>query len=149
MAFNRRYILIAFIVAIVAIVGFLAVRVVQEGAVFVNMLRPFTVTIHNESDHELTGITAGIYKGGATGEAAAGEVDAGSVDFYNHSIKAGKRAKFSPKLKHIGEGSIYLEYTDANGLTTRTTVCSYTESVTGNARLTITNTGATVEEDCW
>lgn len=109
-----------------------------------NLFRQFqslTVEIVNQSELDIVKVETGLLTGTP---AQPGE----SKHSFEQMIASGKKAKITPKLKLLGEGSIYMEFTDSSGKTTKKTVCSYTESASGYSTVTITDKQITVEEHC-
>lgn len=110
-----------------------------------DQFRSFSVTIDNRSDFELSVFEVGTYKSAESeGNVAAGESKA-AVD---KTIRSGDRLTVKPKLSIVGEGGIYLKMTDANGDPVTHGVCSYTESLSGKSKVTVTNEGVKIEQNC-
>ncbi|WP_169082969.1 hypothetical protein [Paenibacillus sp. PL91] len=102
-----------------------------------NMFMPFAVTLNNDSDYDIVSVKMGI-------------VSSTSAHTYTKPIKAGDSVRIKPQLQLTGEGAVYLEYTDARGVTRENIACGYTESLTGRAELTIDNDRFVLnEQDCW
>ncbi|OMF36709.1 hypothetical protein BK133_08670 [Paenibacillus sp. FSL H8-0548] len=93
----------------------------------------FSVTINNQSDYDIVSVETGIVAGT-------------SKHIYDKQIKAGDSARIKPKLSLVGEGAVYLKYTDSRGDVTETSACGYTESLSGRIKLTITNDGVIENE---
>ncbi|MGG4145013.1 hypothetical protein ABEW34_17995 [Paenibacillus algorifonticola] len=110
-----------------------------------NMFRSFTLTIHNESDHELVTVQAGVLASDEKGNI----IETDSKQLYDDPIASGSKKKITPELNLTGEGGIYITYTDSTGFTRTTSVCSYTESLSGSSTITIYNDDAKVEENCY
>lgn len=125
-----------------AIIGVIALN---KSLDILNMFRNFTLTIHNESDHELVSVQAGILSSDEKGNI----IETDSKQLYNDSIPSGAKKKITPDLSLTGEGGIYLTYTDVTGVTRTTSVCSYTETLSGSSTITIHNETAKVEEKCY
>lgn len=100
----------------------------------------FKMTIINKSDHDILSVETGIYQSdGDEGK---------SKHHYTNVIASGKKKVIKPRLTIHGEGGIYMQFVDASGREARTSVCSYTESSSGYALVTITNDDIEVEGRC-
>lgn len=64
-------------------------------------------------------------------------------------LKGTSPSREIPDLALIGEGAVYIEYTDSQGQVIQETVCGYTESLTGFSEVAITNTGTDIDQKCW
>ncbi|MBW7455977.1 hypothetical protein ACFOLF_31685 [Paenibacillus sepulcri] len=95
----------------------------------------FSVTIHNKSDYEIVSVETGIIKGT-------------SKDIHTKKIKSGETMKIKPKLTLSGEGAIYITYIDSRGVTSKETVCGYTEYLAGNSKVTISNDKVNIIGKC-
>ncbi|PQP84527.1 hypothetical protein C0Q44_08210 [Paenibacillus sp. PCH8] len=114
---------------------------------FLNAIDPFRqlrITIHNQSDYDLTNIQASLTTGGD----ALNTSEPGSIHTLQKSIPSGENVKFAPQLHISGESSVYLTFTDSRGETYNEMVCGYTESLFGNSYVTVTNENVTVKEEC-
>lgn len=103
-----------------------------------NLLSPFksfTVIVDNQSNLDISAIEIGLIR-------------ADSKELYSELIKAGQKQKFKPKLDLKGEGAIYLRYTNDKGHTSEHTICGYTEYLSGNSEMTITDERTTVVQNC-
>jgi len=139
MKLHKKSIIITTVAAILAVGIFLAYQTYE------NLFRQFqslTVEIVNQSELDIVKVETGLLSGMP---AQPGD----STHSFEQTIASGKKAKITPKLKVFGEGSIYMEFTDSSGKTTRKTVCSYTESASGYSTVTITDKQITVEERCF
>ncbi len=101
-----------------------------------NSMSSFTVTVHNQSDYDIVSVETGIRSGDTR-------------DTFTQEIPSGKTVKITPDLSFIGEGAIYLKYTDSRKETKEVIVCGYTESVSGSSELTIRNDDTALEQDCY
>ncbi|MFD2659782.1 hypothetical protein [Paenibacillus thailandensis] len=142
--------LAAFILGIVVVGGLIAYAINdalndEEVQSVLNMFRPFTVTVHNQSESDIVIIETGILDS----DGAGGVVKTGSKDMAGKTIKSGKSAKIKPDLELTGEGGVYMLYADAEGNQVEQTICGYTESLTGRSVVTVTGDRTTVEQDCW
>lgn len=136
--FSKRKIII--LSTVILFIGLVISMVYQA----LDPFRHLRITIHNQSDYDLSNITARVNSG---------------VDSFNtnkegttHTLKkglpSGEQVKFAPQLRFSGEGSIHLEFTDSRGKTYNETVCGYTEYLSGNSYVTVTNETITVKEEC-
>lgn len=110
-------------------------------------LEPFRhlrITIHNQSDYDLSNITARV----SSGVDSFNTNNEGTIYNLNKAVPSGEQVKFAPQLQLSGEGSVYLEFTNNRGETYNKTVCGYTEYLSGNSYVTVTNETITVREDC-
>ncbi|KWX84074.1 hypothetical protein AMQ83_29825 [Paenibacillus riograndensis] len=101
-----------------------------------NVMRSFTVTVHNQSDYDIVTVETGIRSGDTR-------------DTFTQGIPGGKTVKITPDLSFVGEGAIYLKYTDSRKETKEVIVCGYTESVSGSSELTILNDDSALKQDCY
>ncbi|MFJ2046291.1 hypothetical protein ACIOBL_22035 [Paenibacillus taichungensis] len=114
---------------------------------FQNAIDPFKdlrITIHNQSDYDLSNIKASLTKD----DHSSNTNENGSIYNLNKAVPSGEQVKFAPQLQLSGEGSVYLEFTNSRGETYNKTVCGYTEYLSGNSYVTVTNETITVREDC-
>ncbi|MGC5774445.1 hypothetical protein [Paenibacillus pabuli] len=102
------------------------------------------ITITNQSDLELVDVKAGLIRG----DNSMNNVDNGTLYEWKQNVPSGKKVKFAPQLQLSGEGAVYLEFTDSQGKMYNRTVCGYTESLSGNSYVTVTNDNVTVKEEC-
>jgi hypothetical protein len=91
-----------------------------------NYFQSFSVTLINQSDYDIVSVELGL-------------VGSSSTYLYTKLLKAGDKSKIKPQLSLVGEGSVYLKYTDTRGITKETTACGYTESLSGRSTITIGN----------
>ncbi|MBD0384820.1 hypothetical protein [Paenibacillus sedimenti] len=119
----------AFSLMILVFIGFNWLRNITD------QFQSFSVTIKNKSDYDIVSIEIGIIKGA-------------SNDIYTEKIMSGETGKINPILSLKGEGAIYLKYTDSRGSTKEETVCGYTEYLSGNSKVTISNDKVTIEQNC-
>lgn len=115
-----------------------------------NFLKNFSVTIVNESDHDIVSVETGILVTGFSG----GIVESGSKDTYTRTIQSGKSATIKPKLSlrvdgSLREGGIYMRFEDSSGAKAEKMICSYTEYLAGHSKVTVTNDDIVVEQDCY
>ncbi|WP_218135405.1 hypothetical protein [Paenibacillus sp. 276b] len=106
--------------------------------------RHLRITIHNQSDYDLSNITARV----SSGVDSFNTNNEGTIYNLNKAVPSGEQVKFAPQLQLSGEGSVYLEFTNSRGETYNKTVCGYTEYLSGNSYVTVTNETITVREDC-
>ncbi|MEK3885560.1 hypothetical protein [Paenibacillus sp. PL2-23] len=125
-------IVIAVVVAILA-AGMGALLLLKETGLW-NMMKPFTVTVKNESNGNIVIVEAGTVRGQ-------------SKHTLDHTLESGKTFKFTPDLDILGEDGVYMTHTNAEGATVQTSVCGYTEYLSGSAKVTI-NDDVEVEQDC-
>ncbi|GFZ77765.1 hypothetical protein GCM10008018_24260 [Paenibacillus marchantiophytorum] len=118
-----------FSLMILVFIGFNWLRNVTD------QFQSFSVTIKNKSDYDIVLIETGIIKGA-------------SNDIYTKKIMSGETRKINPLLNLKGEGAIYIKYTDSRGATKEETVCGYTEYLSGNSKVTISNDKVTIEQNC-
>ncbi|MGF9699735.1 hypothetical protein [Paenibacillus sp. MABNR03] len=109
-----------------------------------DLFRNFRVTINNESDYDIVSVKTGLEKG----DNSKNNIEDGSLYILQKDVPSGKKVKFAPQLKLSGEGAIYLEFTDNQGKSQHHTVCGYTEYLSGNSYVTITNDKVSVVEEC-
>ncbi|MFS0872253.1 hypothetical protein [Paenibacillus xylanilyticus] len=109
-----------------------------------DLFRNFRVTINNESDYDIVSVKTGLEKG----DHSKNNIEDGSLYILQRDVPSGKKVKFAPQLNLSGEGAIYLEFTDNQGKTQNHTVCGYTEYLSGNSYVTITNDKVSVVEEC-
>ncbi|KHL94721.1 hypothetical protein QW71_16595 [Paenibacillus sp. IHB B 3415] len=141
---NRRVILVSALgTAVIAAVLILAVQVNSKYGILsmAAQFQSFRVTVNNESDFDLSILETGVVTGAAAGA---------STDELRKTLSSGKTIKIRPRLSLSGEGGIYLKYTDPRAPDVLQTigVCSYTESLSGYSKVTITNNKVTVKENC-
>ncbi len=113
---------------------------------FLNAVDPFRhlrITIHNQSDYELTNIQTSLTTGGNSFNTKKG-----SLHLLEENIPSGEDLKFAPQLQVSGESSVYLTFTNSRGETYNEVVCGYTEYLSGNSYVTVTNENVTVKEEC-
>lgn len=125
---------VVFSLVIIAFISFNLFEDRYDSSIF-GQFQAFTVTINNQSDNDIVSIETGLIKGT-------------SKDTYTKIIKSGEKTKIKPELSLSGEGAVYIKYTDSKGNTKEKTVCGYTESLSGNSKVTIDNNKVTVEENC-
>ncbi len=114
---------------------------------FLNTVDPFRhlrITIHNQSDYELTNIQTSLTTGGNSFNTN----EKGSLHLLEENIPSGENLKFAPQLQVSGESSVYLTFTDSRGETYTEMVCGYTEYLSGNSYVTVTNENVNVKEEC-
>jgi hypothetical protein len=101
----------------------------------------FRVTVDNQSDFDLSLLETGVVTSAAAGA---------STDELGKTLKSSKTMKIKPRLSLSGEGGIYLKYIDPREPETVQTVgvCSYTETLSGYSKVTVTNDKVTVDEKC-
>ncbi len=113
---------------------------------FLNAVDPYRhlrITIHNQSDYNLTDIQASLVQGDSYNTN-----ESGSTYVFKEDIPSGAKVKFAPQLKLSGEETVSLEFTDSRGKTYNKMVCGYTEYLSGNSYVTVTNDNVTVKEEC-
>ena len=104
----------------------------------------FSVTITNQLDTDIAYFEVGTYR-----ERVEGNVVKLSTATYPKTIKSGGKLTVRPDITLGGqEGGIYLEFPDAEGKTVQKGICSYTESISGYSKVTITKDQVLVEENC-
>lgn len=140
---KKSLVVIGISMGIITLVILIAVAV-RDNLGLISQFRSFTVTIDNQSDYDLVTIEAGILTSDLSGKVIEGS----SKEIFEHGIQSGDKVKLTPKLSLMGEGGIYLKYTDSRGEIIRKSVCSYTESLSGYSKVTITNDNVTVNENC-
>ncbi|MFF2482490.1 hypothetical protein [Paenibacillus sp. NPDC058071] len=109
-----------------------------------NFLSGFTVVVDNQSDVDLLSLETGLIAGASDGNITEGE----SRD-HHEGVQSGRKIKIKPNLQLSGEGAVYLKWTDAEGNSTIRAVCSYTEYLSGHAKVIVKNGEATVEQKCY
>ncbi|MEO2256531.1 hypothetical protein ABGV43_06300 [Paenibacillus amylolyticus] len=137
--FSKKKIII--LSAIVLVIGIIAFKS------FLNAVDPFRhlrITIHNQSDYDLTNIQANLVQG----DNSFNNNESGSTYVFDKDIPSGANVKFAPQLKLSGEGGVSLAFTDSRGKTYNKTVCGYTEYLSGNSYVTVTNENVTVKDEC-
>lgn len=112
---------------------------------FFNMFKSFTVRIYNQSDFDLVKIETGILQSDAQGNT----IETGSTDVVEDTLASGGKLTFKPKLSIQGEGGVYMKVTDSRGQTETYSVCSYTESLSGQTDVTVSNDGVKIDQDCY
>ncbi|KAA8749956.1 hypothetical protein [Paenibacillus sp. UASWS1643] len=142
--FSKRKIII--LSAILIVIGIIAFKS------FLNAVDPFRhlrITIHNQSDYDLTNIQANLAQGDNSFNNNNNNNNAsGSTYVFDKDIPSGANVKFAPQLKLSGEGAVSLTFTDSRGKTYNKTVCGYTEYLSGNSYVTVTNENVTVKDEC-
>lgn len=104
----------------------------------------FSVTITNQLDTDIAYFEVGTYR-----EKDEGKVVKLSTATYNKPLKSGDKLTFKPDITLGGqEGGIYLEYQDPDGNMVQKGICSYTESMSGYSKVTITKDQVLVDEKC-
>lgn len=141
---NRRVVLATALgTAVIAAVFILAAQVNSKYGILsmAAQFQSFRVTVNNESDFDLSILETGVVTGAGAGA---------STDELGKTLSSGKTIKIRPRLSLSGEGGIYLKYTDPRAPDVLQTigVCSYTESLSGYSKVTITNNKVTVKENC-
>ncbi|XOI99505.1 hypothetical protein ACMX2M_27510 [Paenibacillus polymyxa] len=135
---KKKIIILSAIILGIAIVVFMS---------FLNAIDPFRhlrITIHNQSDYDLTNIQASLVQG----DNSSNNNESGSTYVFDKDIPSGANVKFAPQLKLSGEGVVSLALTDSRGKTYNKMVCGYTEYLSGNSYVTVTNENITVKEEC-
>ena len=110
----------------------------------IDQFRSLRITIHNQSDFDLTDVNASLVQG----EGSVNTGRDGSVYKLKKDVASGKKVKFAPRLRPSGESSVHLQFTDSRGEIYNKTVCGYTEYLSGNTYVTVTNDNITVKEEC-
>ncbi|MDK8190127.1 hypothetical protein QP794_08525 [Paenibacillus sp. UMB7766-LJ446] len=118
--------------------------VISMGYQALDPFRHLRITIHNQSDYDLSNITARV----SSGIDSFNTNNEGTIHTLKKGVASGEKMKFAPQLRLSGEASIYLEFTDSRGKIYTETVCGYTEYLSGNSYVTITNEMITVKEEC-
>jgi hypothetical protein len=118
--------------------------VISMGYQALDPFRHLRITIHNQSDYDLSNITARV----SSGVDSSNINDEDTIYTLKKGVPSGEKMKFAPQLRLSGEASIYLEFTDSRGKTYNETVCGYTEYLSGNSYVTVTNEKITVKEEC-
>ncbi|WP_413407018.1 hypothetical protein [Paenibacillus amylolyticus] len=136
--FSKKKIII--LSAIVLVIGILAFKSLLNA---VDPFRHLRITIHNQSDYDLTNIQASLAQGDSYSTN-----ESGSTYVFKKDIPSGVKVKFAPQLKLSGEGTVSLEFTDSRGKTYNKMVCGYTEYLSGNSYVTVTNENVNVKEEC-
>lgn len=126
--------------AIVLIIGIVAFKSLLNA---VDPYRHLRITIHNQSDYNLIDIQASLVQG-----ESYNTNESGSTYIFDKDVSSGSNVKFAPQLKLAGEGAVSLTFTDSRGKTYNKTVCGYTEYLSGNSYVTVTNENVTVKEEC-
>ncbi|TXK76124.1 hypothetical protein [Paenibacillus sp. N3.4] len=119
----------AFSLMILVFLGFNWLRNITD------QFQSYSVTIKNNSDYDIVSIETGILKGA-------------SNDIHTEKIRSGEIRKIKPKLSLKGEGAIYIKYIDSRGATKEEIVCGYTEYLSGNSMVTISNNKVTIKQNC-
>ncbi|OMF04585.1 hypothetical protein BK129_18160 [Paenibacillus amylolyticus] len=127
--------------AIILVIGIIAFKSLLNA---VDPFRHLRITIHNQSDYDLTNIQASLVQG----DNSLNNNESGSTYVFDKDIPSGANVKFAPQLKRSGEGVVSLAFTDSRGKTYNKTVCGYTEYLSGNSYVTVTNENVTVKEEC-
>ncbi|MCP1187002.1 hypothetical protein [Paenibacillus sp. 1781tsa1] len=136
---KKKMIILSAIILGIAIVAFMS---------FLNAMDPFRhlrITIHNQSDYDLTNIQASLVQGD---NSFNNNNENGSTYVFKKDIPSRANVKFAPQLKRSGEGVVSLAFTDSRGKTYNKTVCGYTEYLSGNSYVTVTNENITVKDEC-
>ncbi|AIQ60469.1 hypothetical protein [Paenibacillus borealis] len=141
---NRRVILVSAMgIAVIAAGIIMAVQLNSKYGILsiAAQFQSFKVTVDNQSDFDLSLLETGVVTSAAAGA---------SADELGKPLKSGETIKIRPRLSISGEGGIYLKYTDPREPEAAQTVgiCSYTESLSGYSKVTITNDKVTVKENC-
>ncbi|WFR64164.1 hypothetical protein P9222_08305 [Paenibacillus amylolyticus] len=136
--FSKKKMIILF--AIILVIGIIAFKSLLNA---VDPFRHLRITIHNQSDYDLTNIQASLVQGDSYNTN-----ENGSTYVFKKDIPSGAKMKFAPQLKLSGEGTVSLEFTDSRGKTYNKMVCGYTEYLSGNSYVTVTNENVTVKEEC-
>ncbi|MFX3647270.1 MAG: hypothetical protein ACE3K2_20215 [Paenibacillus sp.] len=136
--FSKKKIII--LSAIVLVIGIVAFKSLLNA---VDPYRHLRITIHNQSDYNLTDIQASLVQG-----ESYNTNESGSTYIFDKDVSSGSNVKFAPQLKLSGEGAVSLTFTDSRGKTYNKTVCGYTEYLSGNSYVTVTNENVTVKEEC-
>jgi hypothetical protein len=136
--FSKRKIII--LSAVILFIGLVISMVYQALEPF----RHLRITIYNQSDYELSNITARV----SSGIDSFNTNNEGTIHTLKKGVPSGEQMKFAPQLRLSGEGSIYLEFTDSRGKIYTETACGYTEYLSGNSYVTVTNEKITVKEEC-
>ncbi|WP_433582191.1 hypothetical protein [Paenibacillus amylolyticus] len=134
---NKKIIILSAILLVIGIVAFKSL---------LNAVDPFRhlrITIHNQSDYDLTNIQASLAQGDSYNTN-----ESGPTYIFEKDIPSGAKVKFAPQLKLSGEGTVSLEFTDNRGKTYNKMVCGYTEYLSGNSYVTVTNENITVKDEC-
>jgi len=137
--FSKKKIVI--LSAIVLVIGIIAFKSLLNA---VDPFRHLRITIHNQSDYDLTNIQTSLTKG----DNSFNNNESGSLHLLEENIPSGENLKFSPQLQVSGESSVYLTFTNSRGETYNEVVCGYTEYLSGNSYVTVTNENVTVKEEC-
>ncbi|WP_419890210.1 hypothetical protein [Paenibacillus xylanexedens] len=137
--FSKKKVII--LSAIVLVIGIIAFKSLLNA---VDPFRHLRITIHNQSDYDLTNIQASLVQG----DNSSNNNESGSTYVFDKDIPSGANVKFAPQLKRSGEGVVSLAFTDSRGKTYNKTVCGYTEYLSGNSYVTVTNESMTVKEEC-
>ncbi|WP_339311087.1 hypothetical protein NZ043_06540 [Paenibacillus sp. FSL k6-2145] len=135
---KKKMIILSAIILGIVIVAFMS---------FLNAIDPFRhlrITIHNQSDYDLTHIQASLVQG----DNSSNNNESGSTYIFKKDIPNGANVKFAPQLNLSGEGTVSLEFTDSRGKTYNKMVCGYTEYLSGNSYVTVTNENITVKDEC-
>ncbi|GBG06886.1 hypothetical protein B1748_12390 [Paenibacillus sp. MY03] len=142
---KKVLIVIGCFIAILALTIAGARSVYNDHPDFFNMFKSFTVRIDNQSDFDFVAIEAGILQSGNNGDI----VETGSKDTLANPLASGDKVTFKPKLSIQGEGGIYLKVTDSSGRTETYGICSYTESLSGQTDVTVSNDGVKIDQNCY
>ncbi|SDK88835.1 hypothetical protein SAMN05428961_103122 [Paenibacillus sp. OK060] len=136
--FSKRKIII--LSTVILFIGLVISMVYQA----LDPFRHLRITIHNQSDYDLSNITTRV----SSGVDSFNTNNEGTIYNLNKAVPSGEQVKFAPQLQLSGEGSVYLEFTNSRGETYNKTVCGYTEYLSGNSYVTVTNETITVKEEC-
>jgi hypothetical protein len=136
---KKRSVLITLLVVVIVVVVFYGIiRLYKENIDFFNMFMSFSVTIDNQSDFDILSIETGLARG----------TEGSTKIIHEDELKSGSKITIRPSLHITGENGVYLEFTDSRGKTTRKSVCSYTESLSGHTDVTVMNDKVDVHENC-
>ena len=130
--------------AVITVMMLIVVSVGGNPLQWLREFQSFSLTVDNQSEQAMTNVEIGTLVTGDSGQLVTGD----SWQPKSGEIGSGHKRVFKPRLSHSGEGGIYMRYTDASGKEVQTTVCSYTEYVSGYTDVTIHNERVEVEENC-
>ncbi|MBP3961539.1 hypothetical protein [Paenibacillus lignilyticus] len=106
--------------------------------------RAFSVRIDNKSSYDLVAVETGLLTSDDAGKTIKVQ-----PNFHAEPIRSGTSQHIKPKLSSVGEGGIYLKFTNSNGESFERSVCSYTEHVTGYTKVKVTDKEIKVDESCY
>ncbi|WP_153980177.1 hypothetical protein [Paenibacillus xylanilyticus] len=132
------------IILLAAVVIFIGI-IIGMAYPTIDQFRSLRITIHNQSDFDLTNVNASLVQG----EGPVNSERDGSVYKLKKDIASGKKVKFTPRLSPSGESSVHLQFTDSRGEIHTKVVCGYTEYLSGKTYVNVTNDNITVKEECW